>query len=174
MAGARPSATSREPGAENRALHVAKRRPDAAPPKGEFERFAQAHRPALEAALADNLPSPSRGAARLGEAVRSAVLSPGKRVRPLVALAAGQVVGAKLSAPLAVAVAVEFVHAASLVLDDLPSMDDAARRRGEPALHRVYGVATAGTNALFTHALPFQKSTYRFENEPGAQPDVHA
>ncbi len=147
---------------------MARRRPDAAPPKGEFERFAQAHRTALEAALSDNLPSPTRGAARLGEAVRSAVLSPGKRVRPLVALAAGQVVGAKPSGALAVAVAVEFVHAASLVLDDLPSMDDAARRRGEPALHRVYGVATAELAAVTLLSRAFEVVS----REPGMPPAV--
>lgn len=64
------------------------------------------------------------------------------------ALAAGELVHAKPAGPLAVAVAVEYVHAASLVLDDLPSMDDAVRRRGRPALHVVYGVATAELAAV--------------------------
>ncbi|MDQ5870908.1 MAG: polyprenyl synthetase family protein [Acidobacteriota bacterium] len=77
-------------------------------------------------------------------------------MRPLVALAAGQMVRAKPAAPLAVAVAVEFVHAASLVLDDLPSMDDAVRRRGEPALHLVYGVATAELAAVTLLSRAFE------------------
>jgi geranylgeranyl pyrophosphate synthase len=55
-----------------------------------------------------------------------------------------------------VAVAVEFVHAASLVLDDLPSMDDAPRRRGKPALHRTYGVATAELAAVSLLARAFE------------------
>jgi geranylgeranyl pyrophosphate synthase len=57
---------------------------------------------------------------------------------------------------MAVAVAVEYVHAASLVLDDLPSMDDARRRRGRPALHRVYGVATAELAAVALLARAFE------------------
>jgi geranylgeranyl pyrophosphate synthase len=62
---------------------------------------------------------------------------------------------------MAVAVAVEYVHAASLVLDDLPSMDDARRRRGRPALHRVYGVATAelAAVALLSRAFEALSST---------------
>jgi len=55
-----------------------------------------------------------------------------------------------------VAVAVEFVHAASLVLDDLPSMDDAPRRRGRPALHRTWGVATAELAAVSLLARAFE------------------
>ncbi len=55
-----------------------------------------------------------------------------------------------------VAVAVEFVHAASLVLDDLPSMDDARSRRGRPALHRVHGVATSELTAVALVASAFE------------------
>jgi geranylgeranyl pyrophosphate synthase len=70
-------------------------------------------------------------------------------------MAAGELTGARPAGPLAVGVAVEFVHAASLVLDDLPSMDDASRRRGRAALHRVYGVAAAelASVALVTRAF---------------------
>ncbi|HZI67452.1 MAG TPA: polyprenyl synthetase family protein [Thermoanaerobaculia bacterium] len=139
------------------------------PAAGEFERFASANRPALEAALAERLPSPARGAGRLADAVRSAVLSPGKRVRPLVALAAGELVRAKPSAPLAIAVAVEFVHAASLVLDDLPSMDDAVRRRGEPALHVLYGVATAELAAVTLLSRAFETVARELEIPPGVR-----
>lgn len=130
-------------------------RPVAPPAAGEFERFASANRPALEAALSAGLPA-ATGASRLSDAVRSAVLSPGKRLRPLVAVAAGRVVRASPAASLAVAVAVEYVHAASLVLDDLPSMDDAARRRGGPALHLVYGVATAELAAVTLLSRAFE------------------
>ena len=74
----------------------------------------------------------------------------------MVALAAGQLVKAKPEGPLAVAVAVEYVHAASLVLDDLPSMDNAVRRRGRPALHVVYGVATAELAAVTLLSRAFE------------------
>jgi geranylgeranyl diphosphate synthase, type II len=85
-----------------------------------------------------------------------AVLSPGKRLRPLAALAAGELARAPKGAALAPAIAVELVHAASLVLDDLPSMDDAGRRRGRPTLHRTYGVATAELAAVALLARAFE------------------
>ena len=75
--------------------------------------------------------------------MEDAVLSPGKRLRPLLVLAAADLCRADRSAATPIAVAIELVHAASLVLDDLPSMDDARRRRGRPALHVVHGVAVA-------------------------------
>jgi len=84
------------------------------------------------------------------------VLSPGKRLRPLVALAAGSLVRAPETASMAAAVAVELVHAASLVLDDLPSMDDADRRRGRPALHLTRGVATAELASVSLLARAFE------------------
>jgi geranylgeranyl diphosphate synthase, type II len=65
-------------------------------------------------------------------------------------------VRAPRAAALAPAVAVEYVHAASLVLDDLPSMDDAGRRRGRPALHRVHGVATAELAAVALLSRAFE------------------
>jgi geranylgeranyl pyrophosphate synthase len=131
-------------------------RAPAAPPEGAFELFGAARRPDLEAALSRNLPSPGRGAGRLPEAVEEAALSGGKRIRPLMALAAGELVRAKPAGPLAVGVAVEYVHAASLVLDDLPSMDNAARRRGRAALHLVYGVATAELAAVTLLSRAFE------------------
>jgi geranylgeranyl pyrophosphate synthase len=71
-------------------------------------------------------------------------------------MAAGELVRAKEAGPLAVAVAVEYVHAASLVLDDLPSMDNATRRRGRPALHVVYGVAIAELASVTLLARAFE------------------
>jgi geranylgeranyl pyrophosphate synthase len=75
--------------------------------------------------------------------MRSALLSPGKRIRSLVAIAAGVVFRGDINALLDVGAAVECVHAASLIFDDLPSMDDAMLRRGQPALHLRYGESTA-------------------------------
>ena len=120
-----------------------------------FDRFADKARPALGggalARAAGRLPRES-----LARAVSDAVLSPGKRLRPLVALAAGELAGAPAPAAAAVAVAVEYVHAASLVLDDLPSMDNARRRRGRPALHVVHGVAAAELVAVLLVARAFE------------------
>jgi geranylgeranyl pyrophosphate synthase len=119
-----------------------------------FDRFAESARAPLEAELARSLPEPSPET--LAIAVRDAVLSPGKRLRPLVALAAGELAGAPVSAASAVAVAIEYVHAASLVLDDLPSMDNARLRRGRPALHIEHGAATAELVSVCLVARAFE------------------
>jgi geranylgeranyl diphosphate synthase type II len=76
---------------------------------------------------------------RLPEAAREALTSPGKRVRPALVFLTGDLFGALRSKLLDPACAIEMVHAASLALDDLPSMDDATTRRGRPALHAAHG-----------------------------------
>ncbi len=75
----------------------------------------------------------------LPAAAREALLSPGKRIRPALVFLAGDLFGAPRERLLDPACAVEMVHAASLALDDLPSMDDATTRRGRPALHVAHG-----------------------------------
>lgn len=108
----------------------------------------------VEAHLATALPA-SRGPSDLVTlAMREAVLSPGKRVRPLLLLAAGGSLGVPARKLLDAACALEFVHAASLVLDDLPCMDDARMRRGRPTLHLQFGedVAALAVVALLSLA----------------------
>ena len=119
-----------------------------------FDRFAEAARSRLEEDLARHLPRP--GAETLARALSDAVLSPGKRLRPLVALAAGEFAGAPAEGVSPFAVAVEYVHSASLVLDDLPSMDNARRRRGRPALHVVHGAATSELASVCLVARAFE------------------
>ncbi len=80
---------------------------------------------------------------RLHSAIRHSVLAPGKRVRPAVALMATTHLGGDEDIALDPACAIEMVHTASLILDDLPSMDDATMRRGRPANHTVFGEDTA-------------------------------
>ncbi|WP_132999637.1 farnesyl diphosphate synthase [Luteimonas arsenica] len=93
----------------------------------------------LEAALARH-PAAEQ---RLGAAMRHAVLLGGKRMRPLLAYAAGTAFGADEAALDAPAAAIELVHAYSLVHDDLPAMDDDALRRGQPTVHVAFDEATA-------------------------------
>jgi farnesyl diphosphate synthase len=81
--------------------------------------------------------------ARLLAAMRHAVLLGGKRMRPLLVYATGEMLGAKEEALDAPAVAVECIHAYSLVHDDLPAMDDDALRRGQPTVHIAFDEATA-------------------------------
>ncbi|MEO8035811.1 MAG: polyprenyl synthetase family protein [Acidobacteriota bacterium] len=86
--------------------------------------------------------------------VQTALTSAGKRVRGILTLAAGEAAGCRTERLLDAAAAMEMIHASSLILDDLPSMDDAQLRRGAPTLHREYGedLAILAAVALLNHA----------------------
>ena len=91
----------------------------------------------------------------LPRATREALLSPGKRVRPALVVLAGDLFGAPRPRLVEAGCAIEMVHAASLVLDDLPSMDDATLRRGKPALHVSHGEGNAILAAVTLLARAF-------------------
>ena len=97
----------------------------------------------MESVLAEWLPPAQIAPQRLHEAMRYAVLGGGKRVRPLLAFAAGEVTGADPERVQHAAAAVELIHAYSLVHDDMPAMDDDALRRGKPTVHVEFDEATA-------------------------------
>jgi farnesyl diphosphate synthase len=97
----------------------------------------------VETALERFLPQGSHVPARLHQAMRYTVLGGGKRVRPLLAFAAGEATGADAARLDVVACAVELIHAYSLVHDDLPCMDDDVLRRGKPTVHVEFDEATA-------------------------------
>lgn len=97
----------------------------------------------VEAALAHHLPDSDSIPARLHAAMRYSTLGGGKRVRPLLAFAAGELTDARPEHLDVVACAVEMIHAYSLVHDDLPCMDDDVLRRGRPTCHVEYDEATA-------------------------------
>ncbi|HEY1327868.1 MAG TPA: farnesyl diphosphate synthase [Casimicrobiaceae bacterium] len=97
----------------------------------------------IERVLDRVLPPPEGPAARLHEAMRYATLGGGKRMRPLLAYAAGELADADPADVDHVAAAVELIHAYSLIHDDLPCMDDDALRRGKPTVHVAFDEATA-------------------------------
>lgn len=106
--------------------------------------YFASRRDQIEEALWRRLPVSSLPrAGRLNEALEYAVFPGGKRLRPALALLAAGLAGASCEQGLAVACAAEFLHSSSLILDDLPSMDDARLRRKRPALHLVYGEGVA-------------------------------
>ncbi len=109
----------------------------------DFQSWVQAHQALIESALQDCLPQPGVAPPRLHGAMRYAVLGGGKRVRPLLAYASGELSGADLGRLTRAACAVELIHAYSLVHDDLPCMDDDVLRRGKPTCHVEYDEATA-------------------------------
>jgi geranylgeranyl diphosphate synthase type II len=94
------------------------------------------------------LPSPDERPVAVHRAMHYALTGPGKRVRPVLTLAVAQIFGESRGEVLDLACAVEMVHACSLILDDLPAMDDAARRRGRPTVHLAFGEADALLAAL--------------------------
>ncbi len=111
--------------------------------------------PAISSALDASLPPVPGCPDRLLSAMRYCLLAPGKRLRPALVLIAAEACGGSLQHALPAAVAVEMVHAYSLIHDDLPAMDDDAVRRGRPTCHIQYDEATAilAGDALLTKAF---------------------
>lgn len=109
----------------------------------------------IEAQLEASLPAPFDAPRGLHQAMRYAVLGGGKRMRPLLVYASGRIFAADENALDAPAMAVELIHAYSLVHDDLPAMDDDALRRGRPTTHIAFDEATAilAGDALQTRAF---------------------
>jgi farnesyl diphosphate synthase len=99
---------------------------------------------------------PSESPAQLGDAMRYAVLDGGKRLRPLLVLAAAEAVQGNADAALRAGCAVELIHAYSLVHDDMPCMDNDILRRGKPTVHVQFGEATALLAGDALQALAFE------------------
>lgn len=98
---------------------------------------------AIEVELDRLLPVAAGPQARLCGAMRYAVLGGGKRLRPMLVAASADLFGVPSAAAIRAGAAIELIHAYSLIHDDLPSMDDAALRRGRPSCHRAFDEATA-------------------------------
>ncbi len=122
----------------------------------DFQSWSHAHQQRVEAALQRVLPAPDIAPQRLHQAMRYAVLGGGKRVRPLLAFAAGDLAHADPDRVEIAASAVEMIHAYSLVHDDLPCMDDDVLRRGRPTCHVEYDEPTALLVGDALQSLAFQ------------------
>jgi farnesyl diphosphate synthase len=122
-----------------------------------FEAWMRAELRAVESALEAWVPADAP--AGLGEAMRYGVLDGGKRLRPLLVLAACQAVQGSREAALRAAVSVELIHAYSLVHDDMPCMDNDVLRRGKPTVHVRYGQAQAMLAGDAMQALAFEVLT---------------
>lgn len=128
-------------------------------PGPEFDAWRLKYVQRLDAALRRTLDKAARGqpetVERLLEAMAYTLMSGGKRIRPLLALAASEAVGGQAREALPAAIAVEMIHAYSLIHDDLPALDNDELRRGQPTNHMVYGEALAilAGDALLTLAF---------------------
>jgi geranylgeranyl diphosphate synthase type II len=122
----------------------------------------------VDNALDALLPAEDTLPATLHKAMRYSVFAGGKRIRPILALAACEAVGGISEQALPVACALEMVHTYSLIHDDLPAMDDDDFRRGRPTNHKVFGEATAilAGDALLTQAFVLLSSPAVCEHIP--------
>ncbi len=120
-----------------------------------LEAYLQQQRLRVEAALEQVLPSREHYPPALMEAMRYSVFAGGKRLRPILMLAAAEAVGGESTPVLPAASALELIHTYSMIHDDLPAMDDDDYRRGKLTSHKVYGEAMAilAGDALLTHAF---------------------
>ena len=134
----------------------------------DFEAWARQQLADVESALESWVPAAAP--AGLGEAMRYGVLDGGKRLRPLLVLAACDAVAGEPVAALRAAVAVELIHAYSLVHDDMPCMDNDVLRRGKPTVHVKFGQAQAMLAGDAMQALAFEVLT----PEEGVAPALQA
>ncbi|RZI41839.1 polyprenyl synthetase family protein [Herbaspirillum sp. HC18] len=132
-----------------------------------FEDWMKDVQSTMEDALASFLPPAAQPPARLHEAMRYAVLDGGKRVRPLLVFAAGELFDADTATLARAAASVEMIHAYSLVHDDMPCMDDDELRRGKPTVHVKYDEATA---LLVGDALQSQAFVVLSEGDDAGDP----
>jgi geranylgeranyl diphosphate synthase type II len=128
-----------------------------------FAEYLETQRTEVDAALDAFLPTAAQCPAVVAEAMRYSVMAGGKRLRPLLVLAAAEAVAARLAVDqaqaralaLPAACAIEMIHTYSLIHDDLPAMDDDELRRGRPTLHMVYGEGMAILAGDGLHAEAF-------------------
>ena len=120
--------------------------------------------------LSEILPDSEYQDSSLAQAMRYAVLSPGKRIRPILTYVTGQALGATIEQLDQAAAAVEIIHAYSLIHDDLPAMDDDDLRRGRPTCHRKFDEATAILAGDALQSLAFEVLVR--ESEPLISPDI--
>ena len=139
----------------------------------DFMTWMQICQTRMETVLEALLPKSSIAPTRLHEAMRYAVLGGGKRVRPLLAYAAGECCGAHPERVQYAAAAVELIHSYSLVHDDLPAMDNDRLRRGKPTVHVEFDEATALLVGDALQSLAFETlSSHPLADDPSRQLDM--
>ncbi len=126
----------------------------------DFSRYWSARQKKVDAALNRFLPSLTTRPKTIHEAMRYSIFAGGKRLRPVICLAAAEVLSGKNDDAIPLACAVECIHTYSLIHDDLPAMDNDDFRRGKPTSHKVYGegIAVLAGDALLTIAFEIAAS----------------
>ena len=134
----------------------------------DFKDYLKAHVALVDEALDQFLPAESESPQTIHQAMRYSIFAGGKRLRPILTLAAAKACGGGSDQALAPACAVEMMHTYSLIHDDLPGMDNDDLRRGRPTSHKVYGegMAVLAGDALLTEAFITLASTQATERYP--------
>jgi|TARA_B100000959_G_scaffold277610_1_gene334501 geranylgeranyl diphosphate synthase type II len=124
-------------------------------PAFDFEEYIRKHALEINQALGEYLPSPRTKPVSIHQAMRYSLFAGGKRVRPILTLAAAEACNGSRANAMPLACAMECIHTYSLIHDDLPSMDDDDFRRGQPTSHKVFGegIAILAGDALLTQAI---------------------
>ncbi len=122
----------------------------------DLDSYLDEKRKMIDAALDREMPPEAEKPAALHKAMRYCVFSGGKRLRPILCLAAAEAVGANAESAILPAAAVELFHTYTLIHDDLPCMDDDDFRRGKPSCHKVFGEAGAVLAGDALQALAFE------------------
>lgn len=130
----------------------------------EFKTKFETYTTQVEAAIDRHLPPADTRPSRIHQAMRYSMQAGGKRLRPVLCLAAAEVLHSRID-PLPAAVALECIHTYSLIHDDLPCMDDGELRRGQPTCHRQFDEWTAvlAGDALLTYAFELIAHSYAAE-----------
>uniref|UniRef100_A0A7R9WMP3 Geranylgeranyl pyrophosphate synthase n=1 Tax=Craspedostauros australis TaxID=1486917 RepID=A0A7R9WMP3_9STRA len=141
----------------------------------DLSEYIMSKQPAITKALEDSVVSPEKETDLICESMRYSLMAGGKRVRPVLCLAACEMFGGTEEVSMPTAVALEMIHTMSLIHDDLPSMDDDDLRRGKPTNHVVYGediAILAGDALLSTSFQVVAQNTPADKVEPSRILDV--
>ncbi len=129
----------------------------------KLDSYLRSRQKEVDRALDGYLPKATVKPATIHRAMRYSLFAGGKRLRPILCLAAAEACGGKIDAAMPLACALECIHTYSLVHDDLPSMDNDDLRRGRPTCHKVFGdgIAVLAGDALLTIAFEITADTQR-------------
>jgi geranylgeranyl diphosphate synthase, type II len=133
-----------------------------------LQNFIHQYRPLIEQKLLEHLPiSQQRGTTRFNEALHYALFPGGKRWRPMLTLLGGKLIGVLPEDIYPAACAIEYLHTSSMIIDDLPAMDDADLRRGKSAMHLAYDESTAMlvSLCLMNHSYALLATTCQRANQ---------
>ena len=153
---------------------MTEQKPQAITGKSDLWRYVEDKMPQIENSLREHLPlAPAKIETKFNEAVEYALFSGGKRLRPVLTLLGGELVGGKSEVMVPAACAVEFIHTSSLIFDDLPCMDNANERRGKTSLHEKYGEGLAVLVAIGFLNASYNLVFVNHKNSPERAIEAH-